>query len=90
MCVSMSCHGMAWFGQIGDDGLLQTLSMVLGRMQEVQRGTCDDLGSMREAMIHWFLQCVELADSCTQGARPNGRMNSNLKFFSEFWWVAII
>jgi hypothetical protein len=85
---AMPRHGMVW--SIGDVGLLQTLSMALGRVPEVQGGTNGDLGSMVEAMIHRILQCTLLTDLCTPPVRLNGRMKIIFEFLIEFWWVVII
>jgi hypothetical protein len=54
VCVSCT-HGMDDLVNIGDDPVYLSLSLVLGRVWRGQRGTSADLGSMGEAMVHWFL-----------------------------------
>jgi hypothetical protein len=84
---AMSCHGMAWFPLDDDARVYPGLSEVIGSVEGGQWSTFDELGMRVYAKNHWFLQCMGLAGSCTQGARPNGRKNFTLEFWNEIFRV---
>jgi hypothetical protein len=63
----MPCHAMVSLVKKMMMPCTQTLSILLGTEKRGQRGTKDDLGLKREAKNCWTIQCMRLADCCSQG-----------------------